>query len=326
VLDVPDRLPTLRARRRALLGLCALAFAGGCGSLTPASDQAAAPVAGIRVIPAPSTDGGPEAPEAPDAPDAPDAPEAGPVEVDDGPVRVVLYGDSLAVEAQEAFRLAVSGDGRAEVLVRIFGGTAICDFFETMRADLAAVAPDVVVMEFSGNSVTPCVNHEPISGELFDQRYAADAASVMELYQPLGIPVYWIGTPVPRDPTPAPTVDRARLRTMYSELPDRYPGAHYVDAAQSVLREGAYTEALPCLFFEPCESFADPVTGEPANRVRSPDGIHFCPVALTGDAAGGGCPVWSSGAWRFGQAMAEPVVRDFDLARTAGLAAAPASP
>jgi hypothetical protein len=311
-----------------VIGLSSLAVAGGCGSLAQAPDQAASPVAGIRVIPAAATsdaatlDGVPA-----DGATSDGATTGGAlVATGDGPVRIVLYGDSLAVEAQEAFRLAVTGDGRAEVVQRIYGGTAICDFFETMREDITALEPDAVVMEFSGNSITPCVRYDPLTGEELDQRYAADAETVMELYEPLGIPVYWVGTPVPRDPTPAPTVDRERLRATYAELPARHPGAHYVDAAQAVLRDGAYTEILPCLFFEPCEGFADPVTGEPANHVRSPDGIHFCPVALSGDAAGTGCPVWSSGAWRFGQAMAEPVVHDFGLADTAGLAPAPASP
>ena len=45
-------------------------------------------------------------------------------------------------------------------------------------------------------------------------------------------------------------------------------------------------------------------------RPRAPDGAHFCPGAP--DAVRGvtsGCPVWSSGAFRFGTAMATPVLQ-----------------
>jgi len=52
----------------------------------------------------------------------------------------------------------------------------------------------------------------------------------------------------------------------------------------------------------------NPASGRPASQVRSPDGVHLCPVGNVFD-----CPVWSSGAWRFGRAMAAPVVRDYKL-------------
>src|SRR6478672_3013389 len=41
---------------------------------------------------------------------------------------VVLYGDSLAWEARQSFSFTLAAAG-ADVKVRTFGGTAICDFF-----------------------------------------------------------------------------------------------------------------------------------------------------------------------------------------------------
>ena len=46
----------------------------------------------------------------------------------------------------------------ADVKTRTFGGTAICDFLEQMRADASELEPDAVVIEFSGNALTPCVS------------------------------------------------------------------------------------------------------------------------------------------------------------------------
>ena len=59
---------------------------------------------------------------------------------------------------------------------------------------------------------------------------------------------------------------------------------------------------------EPCpEASAD--SGAAGNSVRDPDGLHFCPASaeahrgVTGD-----CPVWSSGAFRYGTALARPAL------------------
>jgi hypothetical protein len=75
-----------------------------------------------------------------------------------------------------------------------------------------------------------------------------------------------------------------------------------------VLDHGQYTDSLPCLPNEPCTGPV--IHGVRTNRVRAPDGVHFCPVTVLGRAP---CPVWSSGAFRFGAAMAAPVIADFGL-------------
>ena len=71
----------------------------------------------------------------------------------------------------------------------------------------------------------------------------------------------------------------------------------------------AVDSSMPCLPTEPCTGGYD-ATGTPVNVVRAPDGGHFCagaPAAVHGVTAA--CPVWSSGAWRFGNAMAAPVIQ-----------------
>jgi hypothetical protein len=230
------------------------------------------------------------------------------------PVPIVLYGDSLAVEAQETFQQALTASGRAEVWLRTFVGTAICDFFGAMQDDLGHLHPAAVVMAFSGNAMTPCMSARPGAPSAVLDRYRADADAVMRLYEPASTGVYWIGPPISRRAAETGDPSWAQLLQLYSGLADRYPNARYVDAGRVVLRGGGYTDVLPCLAGEPCAGWPDPVTGQPANRVRSPDGLHFCPVAVdSDDGATSHCPVWSSGAWRFGLAMARPLVEDFDL-------------
>jgi len=233
-------------------------------------------------------------------------------------LRVALYGDSLAVEAQAFFAQAVTSGDHAEVLLRTLGGTAICDFLKTMRADLSEEPPDVVVMEFSGNALTDCVNPGHRDDVDYYRRYHADADAVMELYEPLGIPVYWVSAPISRSIAREGDSRWESLNRMYSELSDHHDGAVYVDAGEALTRGGEYAALLPCVDGEPCAGIRDPVSGRPANRIRNPDGTHFCPVVTnTGRVGSRDCPVWSSGAWRFGLAMAEPLIRDFQLDRPA---------
>jgi hypothetical protein len=67
---------------------------------------------------------------------------------------VILYGDSLAWEAEDSFVGAFAGQRGVEVLTRTHGGTAICDWLDEMQDDAARLAPGAVVLEFSGNNLT----------------------------------------------------------------------------------------------------------------------------------------------------------------------------
>lgn len=136
-----------------------------------------------------------------------------------------------------------------------------------------------------------------------------DALAAMALFDKFDVEVYWIGTPPSRDDTGA----QEELNSIYRRIARRSPSAHYVDAGASVLDDGVYTDYLPCLLAEPCTD-TDPSTGEPAAKIRAPDGAHFCP---NGAPAFGGvaqaCPVWSSGAWRFGNTIANEIVTVYGL-------------
>lgn len=234
-------------------------------------------------------------------------PDSAPVAPADRPLRVALYGDSLSFEAQAFFTDELASRG-VDVRARTYGGTAICDWLDTMREDALAWQPDAVVVEFVGNRLTPCMNPggAPEPDAAYYARYEADASAVVAMFVPLGARVYFAGAPMPRL-APEDQAGWGRLNAMYRGLADRSAGVVYVDAGASVLDGGSWTETLPCLPGEPCGP-------DGRNVVRAPDGGHFCPGAP--DAVAGvtsGCPVWSSGAWRYARAMAAPVVADFGL-------------
>jgi hypothetical protein len=89
-----------------------------------------------------------------------------------------------------------------------------------------------------------------------------------------------------------------------------HPGSvTYVDAGASVEGPGGvFTWSLPCLPTEPCDGLI--VAGIPSNVVRAPDGVHFCAPSTAAE----GCDnTYSSGAFRFASAMADPVIRTFQL-------------
>lgn len=226
------------------------------------------------------------------------------------PVRVELWGDSLSWEARGPFTASVAAHGHANVRVRVYGGTALCDWLPDIQSQLASFRPQVVVFQFSGNNLTPCV--ETASGRKREGRalanaYRAAVHRVMGMI-PSGVAVYWVAPPPM--PSGRGAASALALTRVYRGLPDRYPRARFVDAGAAVSDGGRFTRRLPCLAGEPCPPGGP---GTPVS-VRAPDGVHFCPVETSGRRAGpGGCPVYSFGAHRYGRAMAAPVVRDFGL-------------
>jgi hypothetical protein len=219
------------------------------------------------------------------------------------PDAVVLYGDSLAWESQEHFRAALEDAGVDQVITRTFGGTAICDWLDQMRAD-AALQPDVVVVEFSGNALTPCMHDgdAPLDSDAVVAKYAADAAAVVDAFAPAGSDVRFVGSPSGLDGSRNTTT--ARINAIYAAIAAAEPTVRYRDAGAAVLDNHRWARGLPCLANEPCTGGRDEA-GRGVNAVRAPDGLHFCPRAPSAvDGRTATCAVWSSGAYRFGIAMA----------------------
>jgi len=231
------------------------------------------------------------------------------------PARVDLFGDSLAYQAEPYFNTLMQAGGKATVTDFVFGGTATCDWLSAIRRAAGATKPpDVAVMEFSGNTFTECMRSCPPESSSAITRYCADMTTAIRLFLAVGTHVYLEGTPINSTSWVQHDPHWADLNRAFAGLAGQYPGrVTYVDAGSAVEGKGhAFVRTLPCLRSEPCTGPS--VNGVRSNVVRSPDGVHFCPVG-SGNAVGqvGTCPVYSSGAYRFAAAMAGPVIRAWHL-------------
>jgi hypothetical protein len=151
----------------------------------------------------------------------------------------------------------------------------------------------------------------PLTGSAYFGKYAADAATVLDIFTPEHALVFFAGAPINRAAELAHDPGTARLHAIYTAAAQSNPDGRYIDAGAAVLNHCHWTSTLPCLPEEPCTGGRDQ-NGTPVNVVRAPDGGHFCPgapAAVHGVTAP--CAVWSSGSWRFGNAMAAPVIAHF---------------
>ncbi|HEY7138369.1 MAG TPA: hypothetical protein VIB48_25155 [Acidimicrobiia bacterium] len=215
----------------------------------------------------------------------------------------ILYGDSLSFEIRQqvVFDAALGG---IHLEVSAFGGLALCDRLPDMRADLARLHPQVVVLEFAGNSFTPCMRDRTgallkIGTPAYHDRWRADLATAIRLANAAGARLVWASAPVTG--TAAGAANVRWLQAMAGSVVAGNPGAQVAPAGDAVLDRGAFSPRLPCL---PDEGPAQGCTGGRI-VVRAPDGTHFCPIdprAIRGVV--GDCPVYSSGARRFAAAVA----------------------
>jgi len=170
---------------------------------------------------------------------------------------VLVYGDSLIEQASPYLR---STDQ-----VRAFGGTALCDWVDKMARAATVEQPSVMVVEFVGNDLTPCMQGYQ-TPDLIRAKYEADMA---RLKRRVDAPILWVGAPAFRDRAPT------TLGLYSSER-------GFVDAGEAVLNDGTYTDTLPCLadegWIQGC------VNGR--IRVRASDGVHFA-TSGSGYSAGG---------------------------------------
>jgi hypothetical protein len=216
------------------------------------------------------------------------------------PPRLAFYGDSLGMEAAPDFSFIGAKSG-ASVIVRAYGGTDVCDWFQAIATDEAVWHPSVAVMEFSGNNFTSCMAGYAVGTAAYYTKIRQDTQAVINEFRGDGTRVVLVGLPL--DYLAAFNANLQALNQLFSTLASANAGVKFVDAGQAVMANGAFTWTLPCLSFEPC-------TGPSGtNIVRAPDGVHFCP---DGNAKIEGfyavCDVYSSGAFRYALAMLGPAL------------------
>ena len=235
------------------------------------------------------------------------------------PLRVELWGDSLAWQAAGSWTALMRATGHAVVRTRTFGGTALCDWLGDIRRDLdpsnrSGFHPQVAVLEFSGNAFTACMQQHgrPLTGAALVAKYHADALEAIRIFRDTGTTVYFAGGPITAADAGRYT-GRTPLDSMYAALPAGYAGfVRYADAATPLEWHGTFTWTLPCAHGETCTGHWP--DGTPTVVVRQADGTHFCPIPVrVVKGVPDACPVYSPGAARFAAALSDPVIADYHL-------------
>lgn len=247
-------------------------------------------------VPAPSPSSA--APAAPASPLAPAPVPVPPIQTaawpDPAPVvdRYVLAGDSLAQEVAPVLQMLLPD---MPLVPKFWGGTAPCDW---VGVDLEASPSSVVVVTFTGNSLTACME-DGAGGHLADQalvdRYRTDLGVLVDRARQAGARVVLVGQPH-RAASFAAEFEVDGINQVLLEYAAAFPHVSYVDAGARVEHpDGTYADRLPC-------SELDPVCAPDGTTVVRGDGVHFCPAAGKNP-----CPVWSSGAVRFGLGIADGI-------------------
>jgi hypothetical protein len=126
------------------------------------------------------------------------------------PATVILYGDSLSQQStSHVSSILRSVRPGWRPLFRNYGGTALCDWLDEMRND-GDESARVVVIQFSGNSLTPCMTRNGSSGtctlttqqhciqpgsQQWKDKYRADALAAVRIWKPRGARVLFVGSP-----------------------------------------------------------------------------------------------------------------------------------
>jgi len=223
---------------------------------------------------------------------------------------VLLYGDSVATESKLALaqQLDAANPG-AQLIIRTYPGTALCDWIPSMITGDGALAPRLVVIMFLGTPNRPCVS----ARGNFAGSWGSDLQAVANYWVQRGTRVLLVGLPgkVPGAP-PAPiaatdpSFPARSIAAMEAAIAsDGNPLIRYVDAGSVFVGpDGRYDQYLACLPTEgPAQGCG--ASGAPAGQiqVRNADDEHFCVVGHLDAAAA--CPVYSSGVLRLAQVVAQ---------------------
>ena len=97
-------------------------------------------------------------------------------------IHVSLFGDSLASQAAPYLAFIIGLSGHATVDAHTEGGTAVCDWFAIMRQVESSEHPAAVVLEFSGNALTPCMRGYTPYTDPYWSKYASDMTSAVDVF------------------------------------------------------------------------------------------------------------------------------------------------
>jgi hypothetical protein len=217
---------------------------------------------------------------------------------DSGPERIAVFGDSLTYQAAPYLRNFFNRERtHYQADVRSLPGTAICNWFDVMEKQRRHFDPQVVVFQFVGNDILPCMRN-PDGSQLakpeYLRRWERDTRHAIDLFD-TKTSIYLIGAPEMGN-------DDNRVYDIWKRLAAEYPNTHFVDGGRLVSPHRTFVATLPCLPEERCTGPV--VDGVRTNVVRAFDEVHFCPDE---NAYGKPCGVYASGAYRFAITIFEGV-------------------
>jgi hypothetical protein len=220
------------------------------------------------------------------------------------PTRVSLFGDSLAYQSRTAFTARMTRFAPGDLNVSTYPMTAPCDFREHIATDLLRRRPQVLVLEFSGNSSTPCMRDRrgrylAIGSPAWRDRYLDDLHAILAVAQLSDTTVLWATAPPVHHPG-APDDYPRRVAAAVRGVAATNHRLRVVDTGAAVAGNGrSFTRSLPC-------SPHEPFCRDGRIVVRADDGLHFDCHGTPDDLMG--CTGYSAGARRFGEAMADAAV------------------
>jgi hypothetical protein len=214
---------------------------------------------------------------------------------------ISFFGDSLAHQARGAYTGQLTRRARVTSTIGTFPTTALCDFRAAIAADLFAHRPGVLVLEFSGNSLTPCLRDPagvlPTTGSAqWLGHYLDDLRDVLAIARATRTTVIWATAP-PVSPSQFSSNYPRTLAAAVRQLSLTNDQLRVVDSGASLTTDDhTFARTLPC---RPDES-AYCQNGQVV--VRADDGLHFDCHGIPDSL--GACFGYSAGARRFGEAIA----------------------
>jgi len=221
------------------------------------------------------------------------------------PARVLYVGDSLAANTAEEVVAGTQARSTSVVTTySAFPGMAICDFLDVesaqmpiadrLHARIKKARPDLVILQFWGNSFTDCMADAPTDSEAYFLRYFADAETAVAEIE-LAAAAAGIARPrilwVLQGPDPDSPERTALLNAIYSLISavhgDRTSDAGWTlsYAAHSSFNDDdvaaarkRWVQYLPCTDDERGTPFCThpDKEGGAAQLHRDDDPIHFC--------------------------------------------------
>jgi len=185
------------------------------------------------------------------------------------------------------FRQAAQDAGVRAIDLRAWSGTAPCDWVDDVPGQIRDFRPTVAILAFSGNEPACMAGRDLLTG------YRADVTTMVDQLVSAGVQVRLVEEPARK----VDTVDasgRTELGRLWAAIAAATPNTRVVRADLAVTAAGRFVPSLPCDPGEPCGPDGQVI-------VRAPDGVHFCPHPVV---PAGICAVYSSGARRYGRAVA----------------------